>query len=131
MSDGASKKLRILVVDDQAIVRECIFVLLALDGHEVKTASSGDKAMALFEEDKFDLIFTDYVMPEMKGDELAAAIKARAPRQRIVMITAEAKELRASGNMPPGVDFLIGKPFSLKNLRDAITTVLSEKTLVE
>jgi CheY-like chemotaxis protein len=131
MSVVAPKKFRILVVDDQAIVRRCICIMLAHDGHEVETASSGGKAMALFERNKFDLVLTDYVMPEMRGDELVAAIKARAPKQPIVMVTADAEKLRESDRVPAGVDFLIGKPFSLEKLREAIATVLPEKCLAE
>jgi len=66
-----------------------------------------------------------------EGDELVAAIKARAPKQPIVMVTADAEKLRDSGRVPAGVDFLIGKPFSLEILREAIATVLPEKCLAE
>ena len=72
---------------------------------------------------QFDLVITDFEMPVMKGDELAAAIKARTPNQRVVMITAYAEMLQASGNQLAGVDCLISKPFLLENLREAIAKV--------
>jgi CheY-like chemotaxis protein len=59
----------------------------------------------------------------MKGDELAATIKARAPGQPVVMITAYAEMLQSSGNPLTGVDFVISKPFLLENLREAIAKV--------
>jgi CheY-like chemotaxis protein len=59
----------------------------------------------------------------MKGDELAAAIKARVPNQRVVMITAYAEMLEASGKPLTGVDYIISKPFLLENLREAIAKV--------
>ena len=62
-------------------------------------------------------------MPNMKGDELAATIKARSPKQPVVMITAYAEMLQSSGNPLPGVDFVISKPFLLENLREAIARV--------
>jgi two-component system chemotaxis response regulator CheY len=74
----------------------------------------------LLERSKFDLVITDYQMPVMKGDELAAAIKARDPKYPVVMITAYAEMLQASGNPLTGVDFIISKPFLLENLREAI-----------
>ena len=123
--------MSVLVVDDQAVVRDCILMLLEHDGHEVVTAGSGPVALGLFAPGKYDLVFTDYLMPLMKGDELAAAVKALAPKQPVVMVTAEADELRASGRLPAGVDFLVNKPFTLDGLREAICAVTPEKSLVE
>jgi CheY-like chemotaxis protein len=117
---------RILVVDDEPFVVEAIKMMLAFDGHEVEIATNGKEALAVLETDTFDLVITDFASPGMKGDELAAAIKARLPKQPIVMITAYAEMLQSSGHPLPGVDFLIGKPFLLENLREAIAKVLPE-----
>src|SRR5436305_1129661 len=114
---------RILVVDDEPFVCDAVKMMLAFDGHTVETASSAKDALALFDKAKFDLVITDFAMPAMKGDELALAIKARNPRQPVVMITAYAEMLQANGTPLPGVDFMISKPFLLENLRDAIARV--------
>ena len=114
---------RILVVDDEPFVCDAVKMMLAFDGHSVETASSAKDALAIFEKSKFDLVITDFAMPAMKGDELALAIKARNPRQPVVMITAYAEMLQTSGNPLPGVDFIISKPFLLENLREAISRV--------
>jgi CheY-like chemotaxis protein len=119
-------KKRILVVDDEPFVCDAVKMMLAFDGHEVVTANNGKEALAAFEKGKFDLVITDFAMPGMKGDELAAAIKSRAPTQPVVMITAYAEMLQSSGKRLPGVDFLISKPFLLEHLREAISTVLPE-----
>lgn len=118
---------RILVVDDEPFVCDAVKMMLAFDGHRVEIANSGKVALTLLEKEKFDLVITDYAMPEMKGDELAAAIKSRAPNQPIVMITAYAEMLQAAGNPLSGVDFVISKPFLLENLREAIVKVLPGK----
>jgi CheY-like chemotaxis protein len=118
---------RILVVDDEPFVCDAVKMMLAFDGHDVETANSGKEALAVFEEGKFDLVITDFSMPAMKGDELAAAIKARAPGQPIVMITAYAEMLQASGNPLKCVDIVISKPFLLDNLREAISKALAPK----
>ena len=120
MPAPAFPKRRILVVDDEPFVCDAVKMMLNFDGHVVETANSAQEALAIFEKGKFDLVITDFAMPNMKGDELAAAIKARAPKQPIVMITAYAEMLQASGNPLPGVDFVISKPFLLENLREAI-----------
>lgn len=102
-------------------------MMLNFDGHSVETANSGKDALAIFDQAKFDLVITDFAMPNMKGDELAAAIKARAPKQPVVMITAYAEMLQSSGNPLTGVDFVISKPFLLENLREAIAKVSGEE----
>jgi two-component system OmpR family response regulator/two-component system alkaline phosphatase synthesis response regulator PhoP len=111
---------RILVVDDEPLVCDAVRMMLHFDGHMVETANSAKEALALFEPGKFDLVITDFEMPVMKGDELAATIKGRAPSQPIVMITAYAEMLHASGNPLKGVDCMVSKPFLLENLREAI-----------
>lgn len=119
-------KKRILVVDDEPFVCEAVKMMLAFDGHSVKTTNSAKDALAVLDAEKFDLVITDFAMPAMKGDELAAAIKTRFPKQPVIMITAYAEMLQSSGTALPGVDYLIGKPFLLENLREAIAKVLPE-----
>src|SRR5436189_6277296 len=70
---------RILVVDDEPFVCDAVKMMLTFDGHIVETASNGKDALEMFAKGKFDLVITDFAMPNMKGDELAATIKARAP----------------------------------------------------
>ena len=102
-------------------------MMLTFDGHDVETASNGKDALAIFDQGKFDIVITDFAMPTMKGDELAAAIKSRSPNQPVVMITAYAEMLQTSGNPMAGVDYMISKPFLLDNLREAIAKVTSAK----
>jgi CheY-like chemotaxis protein len=127
MTAGANKKLRMLVVDDEPNVCDCICLLLSCDGHEVVAVNSGRAALAVFEKNKFDLIFTDYSMPGMKGDELAAAIKALAPNQLIMMLSGFAPAPETLS----GVDFILGKPFGLDDLRAAITKLAQGKCFAE
>ena len=68
---------KILVVDDEPFVCDAVKMMLNFDGHTVQTANSGQEALEMLERDKFDLVITDFAMPNMKGDELAAAIKAK------------------------------------------------------
>jgi CheY-like chemotaxis protein len=119
---------RILVVDDEPFVCDAVKMMLAFDGHDVQTANSAREALDVFEKNKFDLVITDFAMPVMKGDELAVAIKAKAPEQPVIMITAYAEMLESSGNPLNGVDRMISKPFLLDDLREAIAKVLSRRS---
>ena len=127
MSKPGFPQLRILVVDDEPFVCDAVKMMLTFDGHLVETASNGKDALEMFDKGKFDLVITDFAMPNMKGDELAATIKARVPGQPVVMITAYAEMLQSSGNPLTGVDFVISKPFLLENLREAIAKVAPAK----
>jgi CheY-like chemotaxis protein len=121
MNTPAFPPRRILVVDDEPFVCDAVKMMLAFDGHVVETASNGKEALAMMAKAQYDLVITDYEMPAMKGDELAAAIKTRDPRQPVVMITAYAEKLQSEKNPLTGVDYVISKPFLLENLREAIT----------
>jgi two-component system cell cycle response regulator CpdR len=117
---------RILVVDDEPMVGRALKMMLEHDGHSVQMVGSGAEALSLLELESFDVVFTDYSMPEMRGDKLAITVKERLPNQPVVMITAHADMLKSSGNPLTGVDFLISKPFSLAELREAVACALPE-----
>jgi CheY-like chemotaxis protein len=114
------RQRHILVVDDESFVRQSVHILLQGDGYVVHEAKSGAEALALFEPDKFDMVFTDYLMPAMRGDQLAAAIKERSPRQPVVMITAFPEKCQSSDPPFAGIDSFICKPFGLDTLRAAL-----------
>jgi CheY-like chemotaxis protein len=121
MNERTQQQRHILVVDDEPLVRQTVQMLLEDDGYVVDEAESGAEALAMFEPGKFDMVFTDYFMPEMKGDQLAAAIKRRSPKQPVVMITAFPEKFQSSACPLGGVDSFICKPFEVEALRTAIT----------
>lgn len=125
MKMHTGRQRHILVVDDESYVRQSLHILLQGDGYVVHDAQNGAEALALFEPDKFDTVFTDYLMPEMRGDQLAAAIKQRSPKQPVVMLTAFVEKFQSADHPPGGVDSVIGKPFALDTLRSALARYVS------
>jgi CheY-like chemotaxis protein len=127
MKTSGNQKYQILVVDDEPMVCRALKMLLKFDGHEVQTVESGEAALALFELNHFDLIITDYSLGlmGMKGDQLAATIKQRWPDQPIIMATAFAADFPPSSKPSGAVDYVLSKPFSLIELREAIACVMS------
>ena len=113
---------RILLVEDERVVREALRQFLSLDAHEVVEANNGAEAFALFRTGQFDLVLTDFEMPFVKGNELASRIKKLAPRQPILMITAYSH--RPSPENP--VDAVVRKPFDATNLRQVMAKLLPE-----
>ncbi len=120
MSTSGISPKQILVVDDEPFVCDAVKMMLEFDGHTIETAGSGKDALALMEKNRFDLVITDYAMPGMKGNELAAQIRSQNPKQPIVMITAYAEMLTANQTPLDAVDCVISKPFLLEDLRSAI-----------
>jgi len=80
----------------------------------------------MFTPDGFDLVISDYTMPEMRGDQLAAKVKHLAPSQPILMLTGSAEMEEGSG---PHVDAVLTKPFSLGDLRATIARIGSRAQL--
>ena len=80
--------LRLLVVDDDFGVCQSLKGLLQKEGCIVETASSGKRGLELFEKNEFDLILSDVVMPDIDGYELYCAVKKKAPRLPVILMTA-------------------------------------------
>jgi CheY-like chemotaxis protein len=78
---------RVLVIDDNASIREVVRSLLASFGYDCQTAADGAQGLARFDEGGWDLVLTDLAMPEMNGWEVAEAIRQRSSTIPIVLIT--------------------------------------------
>jgi len=122
-----SEVWRVLLVDDDPLVSDSIRRMLEFDRHYVHSVGSASEALAICDAEKFDLVILDYLMPVMKGDALAIALKHLYPSLPIIMITADAEKLETPGALPAAVDVLIGKPFQLAELREAFARVLAKR----
>jgi CheY-like chemotaxis protein len=111
---------RILLVEDERAVREALRVLFTMDAHTVVEANNGAEALALFRNGRFDLVVTDFEMPFVKGDELAARIRRLSPQQPILMLTAYSH--KRSVENP--VDVVVNKPFDSTLLRETMAELL-------
>jgi CheY-like chemotaxis protein/anti-sigma regulatory factor (Ser/Thr protein kinase) len=123
----ARRSLRILVVDDEPMMREVIARFLTLDDHVVALAGNGREALAQFQAGPpFDLIIMDRAMPEMGGDELASIVKVLLPGTPVLMLTGFADLMGGPDEWPEGVDMVVGKPTTLAQLRVAVAELMSE-----
>jgi signal transduction histidine kinase len=119
------RRLSVLVVDDQPVLRDLVGEMLAAEGHRVELTSDGRSALEKFESEQFDLVITDKAMPEMNGDQLAAAIKARSPRMPVLMLTGFGNGDGCAEYISEFVDRLLTKPASIADLREAIDAVMN------
>ncbi len=120
-AEATTTSLRILVVEDEPLVREVIGVYLIEDNHFVETAVNGREGLEKFRAGNFDLVLTDRAMPEMNGDALAVEIKKIAPQIPVILLTGFGDLMSGAAERPAGIDLVVSKPFTLNVLRDAIT----------
>ena len=89
----------------------------------MEAASDGPEALEKFCHGAFDIVITDRAMPEMSGDHLAEAIKARSPSTPIILLTGFGDIMLAKGDTPSTVDLIVAKPVTMGSLREAVAKV--------
>ncbi len=126
------KPLKILVVDDEAPLREILQRGLTQMGEfSVEVAQNGQEAIGKVEKDIFDLILTDLMMPEMDGMELLKMIKGIRPEIPVIMMTAYGSIDTAVEAMKIGANDYITKPVDLRDLLLRISKVHQENLLLQ
>src|SRR5690554_1188329 len=122
-------KIKILIVDDEKIVRESLFHWFEEEGYEVDTAESGEEALKKFEKGKFDLFLVDMKMPGMSGLELLKKIKENDPDSIVILITAFASVPTAIKALKDGAYDYVTKPVDPDELAHLVKNALEQKSL--
>ncbi|WBH17374.1 cell cycle two-component system response regulator CpdR [Sphingomonas radiodurans] len=107
--------IRILLAEDDQVMREYLARALEKSGYAVTAVDRGTAALPLIEEEEFDLLLTDIVMPEMDGIELAQKAGELRPNLRVMFITGFAAVTLKAGKAMPHARVL-SKPFHLRDL---------------
>lgn len=116
------RALKIMVVDDDAHMRNVVSRLLAKAGHTVTQVSSGREALAQTERSRFDLLLTDHAMPGMTGLELASRMHDVDPKQRVILFTGYPLSAK---DTPRDIACLLKKPAQPDELQWAIATAMA------
>jgi signal transduction histidine kinase/ActR/RegA family two-component response regulator/HAMP domain-containing protein len=119
------RALRIVVVDDDPLLIQSLRDALELEGHAVTTADGGQAGIDAFmlcrsRGERVDVVVTDLGMPHLDGRAVAAAIKAVDASVGVILLTGWGARLAAEGEVPEGVDRVLGKPPRLADLRAAL-----------
>jgi len=120
-------ELRVLIVDDSFTSRRIMRQMLERMGIEqFSEAENGREAIELIETEFFDLIVTDYNMPEVDGEQLSQFIRNQSTQQSVpvLMVTSETDTSRLAGIAQSGVSAVFDKPFTVETLRETIQRVL-------
>ncbi|HET8605811.1 MAG TPA: HD domain-containing phosphohydrolase [Gaiellaceae bacterium] len=111
---------RLLVIDDDPVVRSLMVEILAAGGHEVEGEGEIEPALALLEREDFALVVCDIVMPGGSGLDLLGAIHARRPSLPVLLVTGAGTYEHLSQALARGAAGLLTKPFSHAELRTAV-----------
>jgi len=115
---------RILVVDDEDVLRDMLGDALRLSGFEVLEASDGSKALALLQKETVDLIVSDVNMPGMDGYEMLTHLRAQGDNTPAIMLTARRERKDVTKGLKLGADDYVTKPFGLEELILRVNAVL-------
>jgi DNA-binding response OmpR family regulator len=114
----------ILVVEDEAPIREGICDLLAYHGHQPTGVGDGERGLAEALAGRYDLVILDVMLPGRDGFSVCEALRAERPGQAILMLTARGREQDVLRGFECGCDDYVAKPFSLSVLRARIDALL-------
>ncbi len=125
-------KLKVLVVDDDPMVRETLFEMLTrLAGCYTETAKSGKEGLEKIQNNDFNVVFTDLTMPEMNGIDLIKEAKKINPYLPIVVITGYGSIDNAVNAMKEGATDFLTKPFSIENVFEVLNRIKTEPKLLK
>ncbi len=118
---------RILVIDDEQVLRRSVVEILEREGHEVLDAADGKVGMQLLREQRPDLVISDLFMPEMDGVELLRQLRRESPELKVVVMSGGAYDgqiqlLDVATGL--GAAAVLRKPFELEELVSVVNEVL-------
>ncbi|WP_421384995.1 response regulator transcription factor [Bacillus salacetis] len=119
---------KILLAEDEDVLRMLIMDTLEDEGYEIQEASDGEEAESLALSTKFDLILLDYMMPVKTGLEVIKTIRTKEMNKdtKIMMLTAKSQKSDEKTILEAGADYFLSKPFSPMLLLDKVEEILAE-----
>ncbi|HTH13376.1 MAG TPA: response regulator, partial [Spirochaetia bacterium] len=109
--------MRILIVEDEAGIRDLLVRGLAEDGHEVEGAESAEQATRKFEEERFEAYLLDILLPGQSGYEFCRWLRDQGVKDPILMLTARSAVADKVEGLDAGADDYLTKPFDLAEVK--------------
>ena len=113
--------LHVLVIDDDADVREVLVDMLTSIGHRVESASDGPTGIEMFRTTPFDLVFTDLGMPGISGWDVAREVKSIREQTLLALVTGWDVQYQRENIEQYRIDFVLHKPFQVSNIMDVVS----------
>jgi len=114
--------MKILIIDDDLSMRHTVAKILLVDGHEVVTAADGSRGIAVYRQEKPDLVITDIVMPEQEGLETILALRRDDTPVKIIVVSGSGAEMLETARLI-GADAAVEKPFRMHALLELIRSM--------
>lgn len=126
------RSLRILIVDDDLLLRKSLHDALHADGHQVVAADGGQAGIDTFRNahergEPFEIVITDLGMPHVDGRAVAQGVKETSAATAVILLTGWGQRMKSEGDIPAHVDRVLSKPPKLKELRGALAAVAQER----
>jgi len=118
---------KIMVVDDEAGIRELLSEVLSVKGFNVTSAKDGRESLKYMRTDKFDLLITDINMPHLNGVELLRRMKTAGRKEKVVIMTGGNFDCSEFRKEIPLIYFQLKKPFKTDELLRAVSSALKSK----
>ena len=128
--DAVLRAGRILVIDDEPIIREVLGAILSQEGHSLRLVEDAETGLRALEQEEFDLVVLDLMLPGMGGLESLREIRRRDPDQQVVMITAYASVETAVQAMRMGAHDYLTKPFKNEDVLKTVRNGLKHRQLL-
>jgi len=125
VSQGAA--LHVLVIDDDADVREVLVDMLTGAGHRVESATDGPTGLEMFRATPFDLVFTDLGMPGISGWDVAREIKSIREQTLLALVTGWDVQYQKETIEEHRIDYILNKPFQVSHIMDVVS--MAQKSL--
>lgn len=122
-----SGKKRILVIDDEAAIREVLEEILTSVGYEVSTAESGAAAVSRAEREPFDLAITDLCMPGLSGVDTVAALRRIKPGLAVIVVSGHVSDESARRCREAGATRFMSKPVDIDDLLHVVDVALQNR----
>ena len=120
---------KLLVVDDDSLIRRSLAEMLRGEGYAVSEASTGAEALRVFAQVAPDLVITDFNMPEVDGLQLLRELRARKPERPVILVTGYGTVEQAVEAMKSGAYDYVSKPILDDEMKIAIRRAIDERTL--
>ena len=120
------KNKHILLVDDDAWIRDSMSVCLSCEGCRVTTAETAQQGLALLRQGGVDILICDYQLPDANGLDMLREAKTVAPQTPMILITAFGSRQLYAQAAGIGVDIFIDKPFNSQTIEHAILRLLED-----
>jgi CheY-like chemotaxis protein len=120
------KPLRILVVDDESMIRDVIKDILIMEGHDVVEANDGPEGLKQIVTGRFHLIITDKAMPKMSGECFAVEAKRLDDQCRIILLTGYSDLSKEDESTKKEIDLVLSKPVSMMGLIGSVESLFAD-----